>query len=71
MSHQKAIQTEGAPKAIGPYSQGIEADCGKMIFVSGQIPLDPKTGQLIGAGESVDIGQQAERCLSSIEAILE
>lgn len=71
MSSQKAIQTESAPKAIGPYSQGIEADCGTMIFVSGQIPIDPKTGQLVGTGSIVDIGQQTERCLDSIEAILE
>ena len=42
--NKQEIKTENAPEAIGPYSQGIAA--GNMVFVSGQIPIDPKTGQL-------------------------
>ncbi|MDI6863025.1 MAG: Rid family hydrolase, partial [Pseudothermotoga sp.] len=41
----KIVQTDGAPKAIGPYSQAVEAN--GFVFVSGQIPLDPQTGQLV------------------------
>jgi 2-iminobutanoate/2-iminopropanoate deaminase len=62
---KQPIQTEGAPRAIGPYSQAIKA--GGFIFVSGQIALDPATGQLIGDG----IREQTERALENIKAILE
>ena len=44
MSEKKAIETKNAPRAIGPYSQGIYA--GDMVFVSGQTPIDPKTGDI-------------------------
>lgn len=43
---KKVIQAEKAPKAIGPYSQAIQA--GSLLFLSGQIPIDPKTGELVG-----------------------
>lgn len=44
----KKIQTDHAPAALGPYSQGIKVENGKnMVFVSGQLPIDPKTGQLV------------------------
>ncbi len=62
---KRVITTDKAPQAIGPYSQGIIAN--GFIFVSGQIPLDPKTGQLV----SGDIQAQARRCLENLKAILE
>lgn len=62
---KKVIQTERAPKAIGPYSQAIQA--GNFLFLSGQIPLDPKTGELVKG----DIGQQAKQVLENIKGILE
>lgn len=62
---RQVIATNGAPKAIGPYSQAIRAN--GFIFVSGQIPIDPATQQLI----SGSIGEQTERVLRNIEAILQ
>jgi 2-iminobutanoate/2-iminopropanoate deaminase len=61
---KKVIKTEKAPKAIGPYSQAIQA--GDFLFVSGQIPLDPKTGELIKG----DIRQQTRQVLENIKAVL-
>ncbi len=63
MSKQQ-ISTNNAPAAIGPYSQGIEA--GGAIYVSGQLPIDPKTGAF--AGE--DIKSQTKQSLENIKAIL-
>jgi 2-iminobutanoate/2-iminopropanoate deaminase len=60
-----AIATGGAPAAIGPYSQAIRA--GGMLFVSGQIPLDPATGDLVGGG----IGPQTERVVENLRAVLD
>ena len=57
---KKVIQTEKAPKAIGPYSQAIQA--GNLIFISGQIPLDPATGERVKG----DIRQQTEQVLENI-----
>jgi 2-iminobutanoate/2-iminopropanoate deaminase len=59
------IQTGNAPKAVGPYSQAVKV--GKFLFVSGQIAINPKTGQL----ESEDIEEQTKRVLLNIKAILE
>jgi 2-iminobutanoate/2-iminopropanoate deaminase len=59
------ISTAAAPGAIGPYSQAIRA--GDFLFVSGQIPLDPATGQLV----SGDIRDQAHQVLKNLGAILE
>lgn len=59
------ISTSGAPAAIGPYSQGIVA--GGFLFVSGQIPLDPETGNLVEGG----IAEQTERALLNLIAIIE
>jgi 2-iminobutanoate/2-iminopropanoate deaminase len=64
MSQRQVIATNGAPKAIGPYSQAIRAN--GFIFVSGQTPMDPATQQLISGG----VGEQTERALRNIEAIL-
>jgi 2-iminobutanoate/2-iminopropanoate deaminase len=61
---REVIATNDAPKAIGPYSQAIRAN--GLIFVSGQTPIDPATQQLI----SGTVGEQTERVLRNIEAIL-
>ena len=61
----KAIATPNAPAAIGPYSQGVEA--GSLVFVSGQLPIDPATGAVAGA----DIAAQTRQSLTNIKAILE
>ena len=62
---RERIQTENAPAAIGPYSQAIKA--GGFVFVSGQIPIDPKTGEFVSGG----IGEQTERVLKNLAAVLE
>jgi 2-iminobutanoate/2-iminopropanoate deaminase len=59
-----SIATGSAPKALGPYSQGIRA--GQFVFVSGQVPIDPATGELI----SGSIGDQTRRALQNIGEIL-
>jgi 2-iminobutanoate/2-iminopropanoate deaminase len=59
-----AVSTDGAPKAIGPYSQAIRA--GSLLFLSGQIPIDPATGQMVDG----DITQQTQRVFKNLEAIL-
>jgi 2-iminobutanoate/2-iminopropanoate deaminase len=59
------ISTEQAPKAIGPYSQAVVA--GNLVFTSGQIPLDPKTQQLVDG----DIKAQTERVMQNLAAVLE
>jgi 2-iminobutanoate/2-iminopropanoate deaminase len=61
---RKAISTDAAPKAIGPYSQAIRA--GDLLFVSGQVPIDPATGSLVDG----DIAAQTRRVLQNLEAIL-
>jgi 2-iminobutanoate/2-iminopropanoate deaminase len=63
--NKKVIQTEKAPKAIGPYSQAIQA--GNFLFLSGQIPLDPKTGELAKG----DIRKQTQQVLENIKGVLE
>lgn len=62
----KIISTEKAPQAIGPYSQGVKVT-GGLIFVSGQIPLVPATGELAAGG----IDAQAVQVLENLKAILE
>jgi len=61
-----SISSKGAPKAIGPYSQGVEVGAGSLLFVSGQIPVDPATGELVQG----DIGAQTERVMENLKAIL-
>ncbi len=61
-----AIDAPGAPAAIGPYSHAVRS--GDLLFCSGQIALDPGSGELVGAGHP---GVQAERCLRSLEAVCE
>jgi len=60
----QAIHTQNAPAAIGPYSQGIRA--GQTIYVSGQLPIDPATGEFAGA----DIAMQTRQSLTNIQNIL-
>ncbi len=59
------VESNQAPKAIGPYSQGIKA--GGFVFVSGQVALDPKTGEMVGS----DVAAQTERVLQNLQAIVE
>lgn len=59
------IATPDAPAAIGPYSQAVRA--GEWLFVSGQIPLDPATGQLVDGG----VTTQAERAFRNLQAVVE
>ncbi|HZL17830.1 MAG TPA: RidA family protein [Polyangia bacterium] len=66
MSRQ-IVTTAGAPKAIGPYSQAVSAPAGRLLFCSGQIPLDPASGEMVGAG---DVRAQAERVLENLGAVL-
>ena len=60
----KEITTEQAPAAIGPYSQGISAE--NIAFVSGQLPIDPATGEFAGN----DIASQTRQSLKNVQAIL-
>jgi len=62
---KKVLATNQAPAAIGPYSQAIRAD--KFVFVSGQLPIDPATGEFAGA----DITAQTRQSLTNIKNILE
>jgi 2-iminobutanoate/2-iminopropanoate deaminase len=62
--NRTVIQTQAAPQAIGPYSQAIQA--GNLLFVSGQLPMDPITGDL----NIKSIGDAVDQCLRNIEAIL-
>ncbi len=61
----RAVSTEKAPKAIGPYSQAIVA--GDLVFCAGQVALDPRTGEIV----SGDIREQTRRALDNLAAVLE
>jgi 2-iminobutanoate/2-iminopropanoate deaminase len=61
----KAVSTAEAPAAIGPYSQGVVA--GNLVFISGQLPLDPKTGEFVKGG----IEEKTHRVLMNLRAIAE
>lgn len=61
----KEISTDRAPAAIGPYSQAIET--GNMVFTSGVIPVDPKTGEICGT----EAAEQAEQAFNNLKALLE
>ena len=64
MSKKEVIATDKAPKAIGPYSQAVKV--GSWLFVSGQIPVDPATGEIVTGG----IEKQTERVMENINNIL-
>ncbi|MBE9030023.1 RidA family protein [filamentous cyanobacterium LEGE 11480] len=61
------IQTKDAPAPVGPYNQAIAAS-GQMLFLSGQIALDPQTGALVGEG---DVVQQTEQVMTNLQAVLQ
>jgi 2-iminobutanoate/2-iminopropanoate deaminase len=65
MSHISIISTPSAPAAIGPYSQAVRG--GDWLFTSGQLPLDPGTGELVGE----NVAEQAGQCLKNLRAVLE
>lgn len=62
---KKYIATEKAPSAIGPYSQGIIA--GNIVYTSGQLPIDPESGELLKG----DIEKETKQCLENVKAIIE
>ena len=62
-SERKAIDADGAPAAIGPYSHAVRA--GGLLFCSGQIPLDPGTGEIVGDTAA----EQARQCLLNLRAV--
>ncbi len=66
MSEKTVIYTSQAPAPVGPYSQAI-ATQGELIFIAGQIPLNPETGEIVGEG---DIEAQTRQVMMNIEAIL-
>ncbi len=63
--NREIVQTETAPKAIGPYAQAIKA--GGFIYTAGQIPIDPKTGDFVSGG----IAAQTRQVLENLKAVLE
>ena len=63
---RKIIRTENAPAPVGPYNQAIAAK-GELLFVAGQIALDPSTGEIVGAN---DVVKQTEQVMANLEAIL-
>jgi 2-iminobutanoate/2-iminopropanoate deaminase len=63
--HKEIISSNNAPSAIGPYSQAIKM--GNLVFTSGQIPINPETGELIAS----DVKEAAKQSLNNIKAILE
>jgi len=64
-NRQTEIRTEDAPAPVGPYSQAIRAN--ELVFVSGQIPLDPKTGRIVEG----EIEEETRQVLSNLKAVLE
>jgi 2-iminobutanoate/2-iminopropanoate deaminase len=62
-SPRRAIETDRAPAPIGPYSQAVAAD--GVLYCSGQVPLDPGTGELVEGG----VAEQARRCLENLDAV--
>ena len=60
---REIVDAAGAPPAIGPYSHAVRA--GELLFCSGQIPLDPQTGEIVGDGAA----EQARRCLENLRAV--
>lgn len=61
---KEIINAKGAPAAVGPYSHAVRA--GGFLFTSGQIPLDPVTGNIVAGG----ITEQADQCMKNLEAVL-
>lgn len=63
---KQPVATPRAPQAIGPYSQAIVATGGRLVYCSGQIPLDPQSGQMVGEGDVVLETQQVMRNLAGV-----
>ncbi len=63
---RRVVQSPGAPKAIGPYSQAIDVSGRRLVYLAGQIPLDPTTGELVPG----DTAAQAERVMKNLESVL-
>jgi 2-iminobutanoate/2-iminopropanoate deaminase len=63
MALRQSVSTDGAPEAIGPYSQGMRS--GSLLFCSGQVPLDPSTGEIV----KDEIEGQTRRCLENLQAV--
>ena len=63
---RKVIRTDSAPTPVGPYNQAIAAS-GQLVFAAGQIPLDPKTGEIVGGN---DVAQQTEQVMTNLVAVL-
>jgi len=61
--HRKTVTAEGAPHAVGPYTHAVVSN--GLVFCSGQVPLDPNTGQLVEG----TIGEQTERCLENLSVV--
>jgi 2-iminobutanoate/2-iminopropanoate deaminase len=64
---KQVISTDRAPAAIGPYSQAVETACGKLVFVSGQIPLNPETMEIVGE----TAGDQCRQIMTNMAAVLD
>jgi 2-iminobutanoate/2-iminopropanoate deaminase len=65
---RETIATQKAPAAIGPYSQAVAVTGGRTLYTSGQIPLDPATGKMVGDG---DVRAQTEQVLANLEEVLQ
>ena len=63
--HRETVDAPGAPAAVGPYSHAVKA--GELLFCSGQVALDPSSGELVGE----TAGEQARRCLENLSAVCE
>ncbi|MEM7061583.1 MAG: RidA family protein [Cyanobacteria bacterium P01_B01_bin.77] len=63
---RRIVQTDQAPAPVGPYNQAVVAS-GEMVFVSGQIALEPSSGELVGEG---DVATQTKQCLNNLNAVL-
>jgi 2-iminobutanoate/2-iminopropanoate deaminase len=61
--HRHPVTAEGAPAAVGPYSHAVRS--GGFLFLSGQTPLDPATGELVGG----DVGEQTRQCLRNLQTV--
>jgi 2-iminobutanoate/2-iminopropanoate deaminase len=64
---RQTVATPSAPRAIGPYSQAVIVQGARCIYCSGQIPLDPETGELVGNG---DVAQETHRVMQNLAGVL-
>lgn len=65
-SERFEIKSKEAPEAIGPYNQAVSVSASRLVFVSGQIGLDPSTGEIVPGG----VGPQTEQCIENVMAIV-